>query len=433
MHLLGTKEPVRNIYGAGGAGGPLGAGGAGGPLGAGGAGGAGAAGGAGGAGGEVLSPFTSGALIRNRDGIVGNWERVEGTNQPTPHPFGAPGNVGLWSGRARSIVFAQELLQPLEFALSEVADSGTPPTDQQNWATLNHRPPVAPNTLDTMPGDPGPPFLFFAMRRPTVQIFAEQMEWLRRYADLRMDRASEILSQVLDFKAFYSSIMDFGLRRTEYTLEMLEVVHAATIAIEMRFKNAMACRRPSEISPQVQPIIQTPGHSALPSGHSTEAYAIATVLSHLADVRAAELGKPPADDTKIQLQRQAFRIAANRTVAGVHFPVDSAAGAYLGMTLGTYFVARMYVAAGMDCDAPNVFQYLFDGRAYRSINDPNLSPDFDPTVARKAFDGDAGIDNPAYQRNAFADGGGNDIPMPISPVGSAEIGAFWSSVLAEWS
>ena len=38
--------------------------------------------------------------------------------------------------------------------------------------------------------------------------------------------------------------------------------------------------------------------------------------------------------------RIAERIATNRTVAGVHFPVDSVAGMVLAQTLSDFFVAR---------------------------------------------------------------------------------------------
>jgi hypothetical protein len=41
-----------------------------------------------------------------------------------------------------------------------------------------------------------------------------------------------------------------------------------------------------------------------------------------------------------QLMRHAERIAVNRTVAGVHFPADSAAGMVLGQALSDYYLRR---------------------------------------------------------------------------------------------
>ena len=86
-------------------------------------------------------------------------------------------------------------------------------------------------------------------------------------------------------------------------------------------------------------MIQTPDHSSFPSGHSTESFALATVMNRLLQRKSA-LGEVDASETATDLNNaaQSFRLAeraaANRTVAGVHFPCDSAAGAVLGVALG---------------------------------------------------------------------------------------------------
>lgn len=89
----------------------------------------------------------------------------------------------------------------------------------------------------------------------------------------------------------------------------------------------------------VQPIFPTPGHGSYPSGHATQAFAIATVLGHLAG------GSGPMADGA--LWRLAARIAVNRTVAGIHYPVDSALGAVLGVTLGRAILARGQAVPGV--------------------------------------------------------------------------------------
>ena len=121
--------------------------------------------------------------------------------------------------------------------------------------------------------------------------------------------------------------------RTPRTLELLGMAIQFAVNVEMRFKHELACWRPIEYSPHVQPMITTPGHGSLPSGHATQAYIVAHVLQTL-------LGLEPDHPTSVQLLRQAARIATNRVIAGVHFPIDSIAGRLLGTTLGEYFVAR---------------------------------------------------------------------------------------------
>jgi hypothetical protein len=64
-------------------------------------------------------------------------------------------------------------------------------------------------------------------------------------------------------------------------------------------------------------------------GHATQAYAVAETLRLM-------LGLDPQNLLARQLRRQAHRIAFNRIVAGVHFPVDLTAGMLLGQSLARF-------------------------------------------------------------------------------------------------
>ena len=220
--------------------------------------------------------------------------------------------------------------------------------------------------------------------RPTEAVFKDQMVYLRNYADLRPDRASEILVQIGSANAYLGSIAFIRFDRTPYTMELLLAVFRLCQYVEMRVKAEMACRRPVEYSPQVQPIIATPGHGALPSGHATESHALATVLSALLQ----DSGNNVYSESGMQLQlyRLASRISVNRTVAGLHFPVDSIAGSILGLTLGQYFVQRCLPLSDEErkhAEKPGNPRALrtyrvhnFDGTAYVEIGDKPTTPDF---------------------------------------------------------
>ena len=173
------------------------------------------------------------------------------------------------------------------------------------------------------------------LEKPTQAELARQLPMLHAYGDLRQDRIAEIQVQLGDILSFFGAMSQLDSGRRKHTLEMLGLVQSLCIQLEMQVKHYCHGARPVDFDLSVQPVIQTPDHSTFPSGHATEAYAVATVLHRLQTGQDAVAG--------VQAHalpfRLAHRIAANRTVAGVHYPVDSAAGAVLGIVIAEAVLA----------------------------------------------------------------------------------------------
>ena len=197
------------------------------------------------------------------------------------------------------------------------------------------------------------------LEKPSDAFLAEaQLPFLRSYADLRLDRLAEIQVQTSDILSFFATIGYMHPDATKWTHWMAGAVLRLCTHIEMPLKMAFDVARPITMSDKVQPIIQTPGHGSWPSGHATEAFASATILSRLFEPGAFSAATAIAEGTP--LYRHAARIAANRTVAGVHFPTDSMAGAILGTTMAEALVnlldgagetpVRTFHGAGYDGD-----------------------------------------------------------------------------------
>jgi hypothetical protein len=271
-------------------------------------------------GGSPDGPLLAGALIGHRDGIVGSWhppERVT-VDFDKQNFFAIDDYRQLWRWEpwVRATVFDFELLSNLRFWIQNEGSKSLA------YPQLSHRPAKGGAEIDIV-----------SLHRPDKDVFAKQAEWLDFYADLRDDRSAEILCQMGPQVAFWSMLIYLHPSRTPKTIELLDTAVRLAIFVEIRFKHAIAAPRALEYSQQVQPMIQTPGHGSLPSGHSTQAFIIAVVLCAL-----FKQGRHTVYYQ--QAMRQAYRVAVNRTVAGVHFPVDSIAGHVLGTALGEYFVAR---------------------------------------------------------------------------------------------
>ncbi|WP_210421722.1 phosphatase PAP2 family protein [Tardiphaga sp. OK246] len=238
--------------------------------------------------------------------------------------------------------------------------------------------------------------------RPPAETFKGQLDFLDQYSDLREDRVSEIVTQLGPQYAFWSSVVNLHPDRTKKTIELLDAALRFATAVEMRIKHALACWRPYELSSQVQPIILTPGHGTFPSGHSTENHMIARILWELYG-REPKLGE--------QLMRQAARIAVNRTVAGVHFPVDTAAGQVLGLSLARYFILR---AKG----GPRFNAWRFDGGRYGATQDFNFHDFYNPANGQEKL---SPLIDPPYV----------DFLASTPPVVSPIMKWLWDAALAE--
>ena len=197
---------------------------------------------------------------------------------------------------------------------------------------------------------------FVTLNRPKKDVVAKQLALVQSFSDLRFERTSEILAQVVPQTAAWSAIAGLTPERHRYTLELLGAGLRFATNTCQRIKWQLSVPRPVELNPTIQPMILTPGFSAFPSGHATEAFFAAELLHLLMTPTKADaptdnvMEKENTASLRCQLLRLAYRVSENRVVAGLHYPMDSIAGQALGIALARFFVFR----AGIALDYPAV-------------------------------------------------------------------------------
>jgi membrane-associated phospholipid phosphatase len=254
------------------------------------------------------------ALVTSRDATS---DPDDAVRTPLPPVFGSPDNLPRWESWVRSHVFQWELCKGIEVVPTPAA-AGTAAkvelkADTQLIATLNC---------------------------PDTAYFQAQVPRVLAWADLRMERLPEILSQIDNQFAFVAAVTGLHPERHRWTVEFLVNAIQFTVLIEMQFKHMLACWRPHQYSAQVQPMITTPGHGSFPSGHATQAFLLARLMDAILPAPPPG-GSDPFAGVRLQVYRQAARIACNRVIAGVHFPADSVAGRLLGHSIAEYILARL--------------------------------------------------------------------------------------------
>lgn len=339
--------------------------------------------------GNAVGPLAAAdALTLSRAATVGPFDGA--TLQVRDPAFDRAANLRLWADPSRLEVLRSELMEGLAYHAH----------DRTHQALLAfHDDPRRPaRLLVTLDG-------------PSMDLLKAQLSLVAAYADLRPDRALEVVEQTGYPLAFWAAVTGLTAHRHGKTLMLLELAFTLCVSAAQRFKHIFAVPRPVAFSPQIQPMIPTPGHGSWPSGHATEAFATAAVLQALLDAAAPARRRPRAaangDASREQLQRLAARIAINRTVAGLHYPVDSAAGRLLGTALGEFVVAR---ATGGSVHERGFVAARFVG--------PDGSPlDFDPHAPMDHASGHA------YVRSPKA------IALPRAPL----LAWLWKEALEEWA
>lgn len=97
-------------------------------------------------------------------------------------------------------------------------------------------------------------------------------------------------------------------------------------------KNSFKRRRPPKSIPGFQSVITASDEFSFPSGHTSGAFLMATVLVLLLPMGIAAY-----------LYGWASLVALSRVVLGVHFPLDTVAGAMLGSGIGWWAVQLVTV------------------------------------------------------------------------------------------
>lgn len=175
-----------------------------------------------------------------------------------------------------------------------------------------------------------------SFKRPEPEKFVEETATVLQARTLRGDRADEIFSQIGSFEEYFSIILGLDETSHPYTFELMAMVQVVAGDAVMPAKHYFAVPRPEQFDARIAPLIDYPGHGSFPSGHATQAHALKTVLIGL--LKQVDTGAANSKGRKKLIKKQAERIAWNRTVAGVHFPADNAAGKRLGEKIGGLLV-----------------------------------------------------------------------------------------------
>ena len=135
----------------------------------------------------------------------------------------------------------------------------------------------------------------------------------------------EAWAQHIDSDGIFKHARELGPWFTPQALPKCEAFFSRVLGdahgVSAQAKRLYARPRPPRVDARVQPCVQLPGSASYPSGHSMQAFLMASILADLLP-----------EKREVLLDR-AHRAAWSRIIGGVHFPTDDIAGRVLAKAI----------------------------------------------------------------------------------------------------
>jgi hypothetical protein len=149
----------------------------------------------------------------------------------------------------------------------------------------------------------------------------------------RADRTLEIIDQASGQGAlhYWTGLLRIEPSKGSAAYLLMLVGRKIGEYVSMGLKDKYLMRRPAQVYPWIMPLIDGPDTPSFPSGHSMQGHLITGVLKLALTPPVPPPSKVPPvryPETARALDVLADRIAYNREVAGVHYKMDSDAGAF---------------------------------------------------------------------------------------------------------
>jgi len=230
-----------------------------------------------------------------------------------------------WDAELRSSAYLAEFITTPAWASPALAPVTSPPWPFALQAPINN-PPIQffINRITTQNGFPVPD--------PNAAKVLDGAELANQAVGVinasldRADRVLEICDQATAPGAlnYWTGLIRINPAQQRAAWLLMLVARKIGEYVGMGLKDYYRMRRPTQVYPYILPVIDPPDTPSYPSAHSLESHLVSNALKAALTAPAAG-----ASQTAIALDHLADRVARNREIAGVHYPMDSACGRFV--------------------------------------------------------------------------------------------------------